>query len=125
MTTLQKLDDAVHHSLEAAATEALSQFASERIYGLFLIHYIFSSYRVAVLTEAHRERSEHKAEKWSPAVCEYYFYREDLFDEPNRLLASLADLDHEEDIASIFVRAVQHVRQAIITDPQVVLGIVD
>jgi hypothetical protein len=122
---LRQLDGAVHRSMEAAATEALSQLASERIYGFFLMHYIFQSCRAAVLTEAQRERSKYKESKWSPADCGYYFYREDLFDEPNDLLAPLEGREQEEEIARIFVRAMLHVRQRVITDPQILLSVMD
>jgi hypothetical protein len=125
MTTLQKLDEAVRRSMEAAAREALSKLASERIYGFFLMHYIFQSCRAAVLTEAQRERSKYKEQKWSPADCGYYFYREDLFDEPNDLLAPLEGGGQEEEIAHIFVRAMLHVRQNVITDPRIVLSVMD
>lgn len=122
---LQQLDDAARRSIEAAAREARAQLASERIYGFFLMHYIFQNCRAAVLTEAQRERSKYRDEKWSPADCGYYFYREDLFEEPNRLLAPLEGRGHEEEIARIFVRAMLHVRQNIITDPQIVLSVMD
>src|SRR5688572_6495534 len=125
MTTLQKLDEAVRRSMEAAAREALSKLASERIYGFFLLHYIFQSCRAAVLTEAQRERSVHKEEKWSPVDCGYYFYREDLFDEPNRLLSPLERRGQEEEVARIFVRAMLHVRRNVITEPRVVLSVMD
>ena len=122
---LQKLDEAVHRSIEAAATEALTQLASERIYGFFLMHYIFRSCRAAVLTEAQRERSKCKEQKWSPADCGYYFYREELFEEPNRLFSPLEKRGQEEEVARIFVRAMLHVRRNIITDPRVVLSVMD
>jgi hypothetical protein len=122
---LRQLDGAVHRSIEAAATAAVTDLASERIYGFFLLHYIFQSCRAAVLTEAQRERSIHKEEKWSPVDCGYYFYREDLFDEPNRLLSPLERRGQEEEIARIFVRAMLHVRRNIITDPRAVLSVMD
>ena len=122
---LRQLDGAVHQSIEAAATAAVTELGPEGIYGFFLLHYIFQSCRAAVLTEARRERSPHKDEKWSPVDCGYYFYREDLFDEPNRLLSPLERRGQEEEIARIFVRAMLHVRKNVITDPRVVLSVMD
>lgn len=122
---LRQLDDAVRRSMEEGAKEALSELASERIYGFFLMHYIFQSCRAAVLTEAQRERSKYKESKWSPADCGYYFYREDLFVEPNDFLAPLEGRGHEEEVARIFVRAMLHVRQNVITDPRIVLSVMD
>jgi hypothetical protein len=122
---LRQLDQAVHRSIDAAATEALRSLHSERIYGFFLMHYIFQSCRASVLTDKQRERSQSKQEKWSPADCGYYFYREDLFDEPNDLLMPLEDRGQEEAVARIFVRAMLHIRKNVITDPEIVLSVMD
>lgn len=122
---LLRLDIAVRDAAEATAVAALEELRSERIYGFFLTHYIFQSCRAAVLTEAQRERSKHKDQKWSPADCGYYFYREDLFNEPNDLLAPLEGRGYEEEIARIFIRAIIHVRRNVITDPQIVLSVMD
>jgi hypothetical protein len=122
---LRQLDGAVHRSIEAAATAAVADLGPERIYGFFLLHYIFQSCRAAVLTEARRERSAHEQEKWSPVDCGYYFYREDLFDEPAPLLSALEGRGQEQEIARTFVRAMMHVRKRVITDPQIVLSIMD
>lgn len=122
---LVQLDDAVHRSIEAAAIEALARLSAERIYGFFLLHYIFRSCGAAVLTEAQRERSPHKEAKWSPADCGHYFYREDLFEQAGPLFSALEPRDQEEDIARIFVRAMLHVRRNIMTDRRIVLSIMD
>jgi len=122
---LRQLDDAVHRAIEAAAIDAVATLASERIYGFFLLHYIFQSCRAAVLTEARRERSKQNEQKWSPVDCGYYFYREDLFEEPNRLLSPLEGRGQEEQVARIFVRAMLHVRRNVITNPRIVLSVMD
>ncbi len=122
---LRQLDGAVHRSIEAAATAAVAELGPERIYGFFLMHYIFQSCRAAVLTEAQRERSKYKEAKWSPVDCGHHFYREDLFDEPNRLLTPLEDRGQEDEVARTFIRAMLHVRRTVITDPRVVLSVMD
>ena len=38
---LRQLDGAVHQSIEAAATAAVTELSSEGIYGFVLLHYIF------------------------------------------------------------------------------------
>ena len=122
---LRQLDDAVHRSIEAAAADALARLAPERIYGFFLLHYIFRSCRAAVLTEARRERSPENQNKWSPVDCGHYFYRDDLCDQTVPLFSALEDRRQEDEIARIFVRAMLHVRRNIMTDPRIVLSVMD
>jgi hypothetical protein len=122
---LRQLDQAVHRSLESAAVDALTRLAPERIYGFFLLHYIFRSCRAAVLTEAQLGRSAYKNNKWSPVDCGHYFYRDDLFDHTEPLFTALEDRAQEDQIARIFIRAMSHVRRSIMTDPRIVLSIMD
>ena len=110
--------------------------APERIYGFFLLHYIFSSCNAAVLTEAQFERSQSQRserapglkatpDKWSPVDCGHYFYREDLFYEANRLFVPMERRGQEANIARIFVHAMRQVRDEVITDPRIVLSVMD
>ena len=126
MTTLQKLDDAVRRSMEAAANQAISQLASERIYGFLLTHYVFQSCRAAVLTEAQRERSKHKEQKWTlptagTASTGTTFSQSPIGSSHRSKAADRKRRSH----ASSSVRAMLHVRQNVIIDPQIVLSVLD
>ena len=134
---LAQLDEAVRQAFSAAAADAMNHLASERIYGFFLLHYIFSSCNAGVLTETKFERSLGQRDpqpsavpveldfRWSPADAGHYFYREDLFAHANELFMALEGRRSEGEVARIFIRAMRHVRNEIITDPQIVLGVMD
>lgn len=132
---LQQLDEAVVQAIGAVARDAVAQLASERIYGFFLMHYIFESCRVAVLTEAQYERSVREyakrwpgasaPDRWSPVDCGHYFYREDLTDPTGDPFMGLEGKQQAPGIERIFIRAMRHVRENVITDPRIVLSVMD
>ena len=134
---LRRLDEAVHKAVSAAAADALTRLRSERIYGFFLLHYIFSSLNAAVMTESklgesvrkHQQRRPHEPvspdHRWTPVDAGHYFYREDLFLPTSDLFMALEKREQETAIARIFIRALRHVRQNIITAPEVVVSVMD
>lgn len=134
---LKQLDEAVLQTIGAAASDAVNRLASERIYGFFLLHYIFSSCNAAVLTQVQFEKSLRMHEerppgapagmlnRWSPVDSGHYFFREDLFAQVDDLFMALEGRQQEAEVARIFIRAMRHVRESIITDPRIVLSVMD
>lgn len=138
---LKLLDEAVLRAVSAAATDAVARLGSERIYGFILQHYIFRNCNVAVLTEDQYERSVRKHAERSPSLSigvddrwwavdvgynEYgWEFCDQLFISCGNLITLLEDRQQEEEVARIFIRAMRHVRDNIITDPRIVLSVMD
>lgn len=129
---LRQLEWDVRIEVTAAAIDAAYKPSAGSLSGFFLVHYIFSNCNVAVVTRAEQEKlcdENARWNKWSPHEFHPPFYDYDLCPRSNHHLMPLDGRKPEDDwkieVARIFIRTMRYVRQNIITDPAVLVSIMD